>query len=462
MFTPLGEARPLPFPLKNQVSDENLVDNAGLPDGTFEWPTDSTQRVLFPLYVSLEEYVALSSAIDVGADIAYPLQYIYVMWIWMRQANHSMDICAMVAECIVSSDATKEAIRELIASDPSILETIGETARGGNPAPETTLVSTDDLDALFGAITFLVDTMYDAIVDFNGLAEITTNLRERGALLFEAIPVIETAPVDEVATFIDTIYEDVMEVFDAQWSTTPVTGSRDRIRCGLFCIAKNNGGVITWQQVTDYFWDQVSFVPAGPVAGVIAQFVGFLATGNWTGQAVVDISFANFATAMSVGQQFGDLFFPSMNTLMALGLNNPDPDWTTLCEDCGEPIGDCYDLVNGPIVTTPLNNNAATYGEQIAGQGYKSGSTQMAFTFNIPMTGATQFTIEFNQPVIGTLNLRNANGTQSSPTSINTGTDTFYVVTKAAGVMTANLYIGFIPTGSGGIANYRITDICWE
>ena len=334
MFTPQGSPRRLPFSLQNQVSDENQVDDAGLPLNEFDWPEDSAERVLFPLYVSLNEYVALSSAIDVGADIAYPLQYIEVMWIWIRQQRYSMDLCALIADCISNSEGTKQALRELIASDIVIQNTIFNSSNGGTFAPETTLANTTDYDALFGAITFLVDTMYDAIVDFNGLAEITTNFRERSTLLFEAIPVIETAPVDEVIDFIDTIYEDVMEVFEAQWSTTPITGSRDRIRCGLFCLARLNDGVLTWEMVKDYFWEQVSFVYGGPVAGVIAQFVAFLGTGNWVGQAVVDISFANFATAMTVGQKFGDLLFPTMETIMQLGMNNPDPDWVTLCVEC--------------------------------------------------------------------------------------------------------------------------------
>ena len=301
---------------------------------------------LIILRVSLEEWTRLLSSVFTGADICYPSESDSVRWSLLRAVECPVDICELIADCIANSEATKAALRNFLATDPETQNIINTIAGRGVPVPETTLVSTTNYDALFGAITFLVDTMYDAIVDFNGLAEITTNFRERGILLFEAIPVIETAPVDEVFQFIDTIYEDVMEVFDAQWSTTPITGSRDRIRCGLFCLAKLNDGVLTWEMVAGYFWEQVSFVPAGPVVGVIAQFVAFLATGNWTGQAVVDISFANFATAMTVGQRFGDLLFPSMDTVMQLGLNDPDPDWPTLCLDCVEPDDTRTPIIN--------------------------------------------------------------------------------------------------------------------
>jgi hypothetical protein len=306
-----------------------------------------------PFFFTDETFTKVLSALINGAFQTYGDEGMQVIWYFLQNVEFPMPACDFVADALLNCETVQEAIATLIATNPTVQEAlrgfvtsdetinqhIQDIATAGTPAPETTLVSTTDDDALFGAITFLVDTMYDAIVDFNGLAEITTNLRERGALLFEAIPVLETAPVDEVAEFIDMIYENVMEVFDAQWSTTPGTGSRDRIRCGLFCLAKLNDGVLTWEMTRDYFWEQVSFVPGGPVVGVIAQFVAFFITGNWVGQAVVDISFANFATAMTVGQQFGDLFFPSMNTLMQLGLNNPDPDWETLCEDCAEPTG---------------------------------------------------------------------------------------------------------------------------
>lgn len=403
MFTPLGEARPLPFPLLNQVTNENTVNDAGLPVNQFVWPEDSTERTIVPMYLSLDEYVALSSAIDVGADIAYPLQTVEVTWIWMRQMAYSMDLCALIAQCIASSEGTKQAIRDLIANDPSILNTITTISGVGSPVPETTLVSTADDDALFGAITFLVDTMYDAIVDFNGLAELTTNFRERAAILFEAIPVIETAPVDEIPEFIDKIYEDVMEVFEGQWSTTPITGSRDRIRCGLMCLALLNDNTLTWEMIRDYFWEQVSFVPAGPVVGVIGQFVAFLATGNWVGQAVVDISFANFATAMTLGQKFGDLLFPTMETIMQLGLNNPDPDWATLCEGC---LPDCteYDFTVSDHGFTPLLPGYAVY---VPGEGWARGTgldvgrcglqsaigayTLVQFVMNMPADNPTSF-----------------------------------------------------------------------
>lgn len=318
---------------------------------------------LIILRVSLDEWIKLVSSVFTGADICYPSESDTVRWSLLRAVECPVDLCELIAQCIANSDATKQALRDFLATDSEARNIINNISGRGTPVPETTLVSTTDDNALFGAITFLVDTMYDAIVDFNGLAEITTNFRERSTLLFEAIPVIETAPVDEVIEFIDTIYEDVMEVFDAQWSTTPITGSRDRIRCGLFCLAKLNDGVLTWEMVKDYFWEQVSFVYAGPVVGVIAQFVAFLGTGNWVGQAVVDISFANFATAMTVGQKFGDLLFPTMDTVMQLGLDNPDPDWTIVCEDCAEPPADRTPV----IADTPFGTGGTLSGPDSEG-----------------------------------------------------------------------------------------------
>src|SRR5688500_10924498 len=102
MFTPIGRPRRLPYPLYNQVSNGNITDDAGLPLNEFIWPDDPEERTILPLFVSQREFTAILSAMDVGADIAYPEQYIEVMWIMVRNLRYGVDICAMVANCIAT------------------------------------------------------------------------------------------------------------------------------------------------------------------------------------------------------------------------------------------------------------------------------------------------------------------------------------------------------------------------
>lgn len=51
----------------------------------FTWPTtDNDERVNILLNLSLNEYIALSSCVDVGSDIAYGEDAILMWWIWVR------------------------------------------------------------------------------------------------------------------------------------------------------------------------------------------------------------------------------------------------------------------------------------------------------------------------------------------------------------------------------------------
>lgn len=341
MFTPQGGARPLPFPLLNQVTNENTVGDAGLPVNDFVWPDDNTERTIFPMYLSLDEYVALSSAIDVGADIAYPLQTVEVTYIWMRQQRYAVNICQMIADCIQNNEATRQALRNWLASDPGAAQEIqtwidNGTLIIGNPE----IVANDNLDALFGAIRFIVDTMHDAIEEFYQDFLSSLGTRERGELIFEAIPVIETLPIDEISEYITMLQNELAQGFIDQWSTTPETGSRDRISCALFCLARSNNNTLTWEMVEDYFWQRTGFTVTN-IANVIFEFIGFLVTGDWSGQEIVDISFATFAAAMRQGQKFGEETYPSLAKLTALGANNPDPDWEIVCLECELPVW-CY------------------------------------------------------------------------------------------------------------------------
>lgn len=340
MFGPKGDTRRLPFPLRRQETNSNVTPE-NFEGDVFVWPDDPEERTIVPMWLSQKEWTALGSSIDVGADIAYPLQYVEVMRIWMRQTRYGVNICEMVAGCINTNEAVRQALRQWFASDPSIAEEAQNwidngTLIVGNPA----IIEEDNKDRLFGAIRFIVDTMHDAIEEFYQDFLSSLNLRERGELLFEAIPVIETLPIDEISEYITMLQNEIAQGFTGQWSTTPITGSRDRISCALFCLAQGNNNTLTWQMIENYFWQTTGFTVTN-IANVVFEFIGFLITGGWSGQEIVDISFATFAAAMRQGQKFGEETFPSLAKLTALGANDPDPDWAEVCLECELPVW-CY------------------------------------------------------------------------------------------------------------------------
>lgn len=304
----------------------------------FTWPDDPDERTVLPLYVSLNEWIALASSVDVGADIAYPQQYVEVFWILVRNLRYSMPICALLIDCIENDLDTQQALATFLANNPLATQALQSLIDNGSLITNQTnpIVQNDDLDALFGAVTFLVDTMHEANVDLFEALEASTNSRETGQIVFEAIPIIETLPFDEISEYIDTIAYAVAENYASQWTTTPITGMRDKLRCGLFCLARANGNSLSWDLIKNYFWNLVGY-NVGDAVELLFDFVNFFGSGTWSGDEIVYISFANQATALTVANKFAEMTFPQLATIMQLGQNDPDPDWALVCEDCPVP-----------------------------------------------------------------------------------------------------------------------------
>lgn len=297
---------------QDMTQGEGLYDPLSFPD------EETPIRLTFEM--SLAEFTKVYTALNKGAILSYPDESEDVIWYFLRNFEFPiMPDCTDVQDCIENDTPTRETIQQIFQ---------GGTA----PAGGTVMAENDELDRLFGMVRFLVDTAHDAIVDVFQIADDTSDLRERATLLFSAIPGAQLLPFDEGANYIDSLLEDIGQQFDGQYTTTPETGSRDRISCGLFCLARANGNTLTWAMIRDWFWQQVSY--ESPGLNQFVDFANFLITGSWAGQDLVNISFANLASALDASARYGDLLFPSLGAIMALGANNPDSDWEILCLDC--------------------------------------------------------------------------------------------------------------------------------
>lgn len=286
----------------------------------FNFPEEGAYLQFF---FTAETFKHVYTALLNGADLTYGERSTEVVWSFLRNVEYPiMPDCSDTLDCIEDSTPIQQLIQEIVQ-------------QGVGPVPTTEVVGPDTAgnDALFGMIRFLVDTMHDAIVDVFQIAEQESGLRERVTLLFEAIPALELLPIDEIASYADDLFNEIGSLFDEQWTTVPVTGIRDRISCALYCLAKDNGNTLTWAMIRDHFWGVVGYETTLP--SQFQAFVGYLLTGTWAGDDIVNISFANLAAALDASGRYGELVFPSFVTLSKLGTNDPDPDWSILCTDCG-------------------------------------------------------------------------------------------------------------------------------
>jgi len=355
MPTPFtGEVRPLPYPLDRAVSLTAEVPDATGSAALPAFPDDPDEVITVFFRWSLNNFVAMATAIDVGDDPAYGADAPIIWWIWATSIM--ADFCAEVANCIETSEAVEAALAAKIASSPSIQSAItniynelgvGGTMNAATRSRQLTGANDGcDLNKLWGFIAGGIDGMNANNIDAQQSTELISNIFERAALVVGAIPGIGILPVDEVVQYAQGLWSDeLFEVYEAN----DTTEYRNTLKCDVFCLAQANDCKVTIDLLRQYFLDRLSFVGDQTVDNVVQ----FLIDGVWTGTQVND----TFYLAQIIWMQNGNKFFKiqgvmSFSTLFALG--EPSDDWELLCEECPECNGDF-------VVTEPFEQDGDSY-----------------------------------------------------------------------------------------------------
>lgn len=326
MFEPIGSPRKLPWPLYDQETNGNITDDLGLTPNNFIWPEDPEERTILPLYLSQREFTAILSSVDVGADIAYPEQYIEVYWILVRNLRYMMPICSLIIDCVNNDVDTQQAIVNMLANNATFNEYLDE--RIGSLTSEligTKLIAGDcDEPVLAGRIKAIVDGMNRGNTDWFERIEAGTNSEEKFVLAVGAIPGIETLPIDDVVDFAQDLLEDFAENYDAQVDAALL----QEWYCGLYCKAQANADCsLTYGEIYEYFANRIGsgLTPFSALSDV----VGFIVNGEFSGGTLV----ADATMALQTGlMSTGGTFFGS--SLPSLAFIARDAGTSTFYEDC--------------------------------------------------------------------------------------------------------------------------------
>lgn len=89
----MTDTRRLPFPLRQAASSSAIVGTANHHKNTPVWVTNDPDEVVsVQMDLSLNEYVALATALDVGRDIAYADESDYIWWLWTRAFVQTLEV----------------------------------------------------------------------------------------------------------------------------------------------------------------------------------------------------------------------------------------------------------------------------------------------------------------------------------------------------------------------------------
>jgi len=332
MFTPIGNPRGLPYPLRNQVSNDNVVSDLGLTVNDFIWPEDPEERTLLPLWVSQHEFTAISSAMDVGADIAYPVQYIEVMWILMRNLRYNVPICSALIDCINNDVDTKQAIIDALLGSEEFKDYISESVRGlttGQIVGPLVAGSCDE-SVVAGKMIALVEALDTNNSDALEIVEVGTNDEEKVAALLEGIPIVDELPFGDIIDFL----QDLLEDFGENYNAASTTERKDELARDLWCFAlQKEDCALSFADLFEFFNDRVS---SGLTLGsLVENIVQWVALGDFgTDQLVFDgMMFLQIAFTR-VGKEFFGINVPKIGALTRDA--SPSSAWEGW-DPCGPP-----------------------------------------------------------------------------------------------------------------------------
>lgn len=333
MTAPTGSTRKIKFPLVRNadVESETPESPAVLVQDLTGWTGDSDERVNIVLNLSLNEYIALATCVDVGRDIAYGDNSLYIWWIWVRSLV-SMNLCDDIIACIEDTESgVSDAILTITGGQTQTSERqYAQEQRydllGDGNNPEC------DFDEWWGGIDFLVERLNQNNVDALEILEVVTNSSEWVARVVGNITGIDETSVDALLEWASFIQDSIKENYDAQITVEYL----ETLKCDLFCLASENCQ-LTPDDIFEYFSGRLSSQLT--YGNLISQTLDFIVTGVWTGTEIADVMFlSQVAIRAQLGRWFDDIGFNTLDTDLRLGFNDANDDWILICDECQSEI----------------------------------------------------------------------------------------------------------------------------
>lgn len=399
------EIRPLKYPLQTSEEIEAETPDDATPSGVFVWPDDPDEKTYVLFHLSQHEYTALSSAVDVGRDIAYGLGSTAIWWLWIRNMVQVPEICAMVADCFANDAAFRESVINSLKNDPVFQQTISEMAgRSTGPQIEGELFGGDcDNDVVAGRVIAIVGKLNTRNVDFLEIVEVGTNDEERVSSVLAAIPILGESPVDEVIDIIQGFLEDFTENYNAAITEDWLKSVYE----DLNCIAHESETCsLTFQQLFDYFATRSG--SSLTIGSVVSNIFSFIVNGDFsTDDLIASGMFTIQLAFILAGLEFNGMSVPTMGAIA----RDADPsgawvDW----EPCGSEIWDEFDFATCSMFSFYAAPGYATFD-----CGWKTDTDPLQIAFKRPHLTYTYTTVELffqsASPGMAAMSLGNENAT---------------------------------------------------
>lgn len=391
--------RDLPFPLVDAKYAEYTENNGGVVTKTtpdFFNPDEPDEPVDIHIRMSMSQFTAIASAIDIGRDIGFG-ERSYELWrTWCKALIGVITMnCEDIADCIETSIEVQEAIA---TNENIMLKNLMNAANNGinNPAVDsaTDTINTLQTQGAIGAnknqeikeldncnLDMLWAGIRDGIVqrlDDNARSVLEflvakADVGERATALVGAIPIFGSMAQAVLDQMVE-LAPDMLNLFESYSSI----GHMDEIACEIFGLVCSECRYPTYDEVFQYY--------------ASAGITGFTDIDDLVIAAATDLLFGSTELAalafyhtmiayellvLYMGSKFyGQSGTSALVTMASLGEDFANDNWILLCESCNEQyrifVWDYTQQQYNSAKTTGFSTNAGTW---IAGKGWRVDKT---------------------------------------------------------------------------------------
>lgn len=276
-----------------------------------------------PFFFTDETFVKVLSALVNGAAITYGDEGRAVVWEFLRNVEFPVSLCDQIAACIAENEATQNALRNFVTSDPEISDFFTNIVEGLTAGQITSPVIDKGCDNsdVAGAVVAIVERMNNYNVDALEIIEVGTNDEEKVATVIEGVPVLGILPFDDIIDFAQDLLEDFYENYNGavteEW--------KDSVEEDLYCIAKGKTDCkLTYEDLFEYFQNRAG--SGLDLLSTALDIVNFVKGGDFsTDELVASGMYALQIAFVRVGRDFFGINLPKIGALTRDAL--PSTKW---------------------------------------------------------------------------------------------------------------------------------------
>lgn len=343
--------RGLPFPLKDNEYPENVspaLGNVTQPNIAIFNPDAPDEVIDIHFRMSMSQFTAIASAIDVGRDIAFG-ERSYELWrTWCKALIGEIVVnCEDIADCVESELVTNQDLVNSVTTtvnnngfgDPNRLNENSTTIPTRQSASfndtEVAELGSCDLDRLWGGIRHgIVQRLDDAARDLlEDLANIN-DVVQRYQAFIDVIPVLGDV-AEAAVTFATEVIPDILNGYNAHSSEEQL----DTIACDLFGMVCSECRYPTFKEIADYYATggyDIGNLDAMSMLSMVTKLSGMI-TGALPPSVVYNTTIVFQLLVLYLGASFNGRSGPAtLGKYARLGEDFGSDNWIDACETCDE------------------------------------------------------------------------------------------------------------------------------